>query len=181
MRSKGLKDGEVGSQSRKSVSEVRPLAPCLCPTERSERRNPCPPSCKDFRGVLHIVHDWQEPFTDGVCTFAQVKNPSVLEGFQKHHGYFMDDELQELDSSARAQKGLSFYSTKLFAVINEEPGVAAQRSDLIREYRSYLELFDAHQTVAEAARAAVDTARKRGFEKEIDGKFKCSLAYHGVA
>jgi hypothetical protein len=82
---------------------------------------------------------------------------------------------------ARSEGSGSFYPTKLFAVINEEPVVAAQKSDLIREYRSYLEVFDVHQTVAEAARAAVDTARERGFEKEIDGKFKCSLAYHGVA
>jgi hypothetical protein len=138
------------------------------------------------------MHDWSKPFND-VHTFAQVKNPTVLEAFEKHHGYFMADDLQGLDSSARAQKIASIYSTMLFATINVDrfgPGAAAQKSggfewkwwfivesDLIREYQTYLERFDAHDAAAKAARAAVDVARERWFEQEIDNKFKCSLVY----
>jgi hypothetical protein len=133
-----------------------------------------------------------------VRTLAQVKNPSVLEGFEKHHGYFMDDELQGLDSSARAQKVVLIYSTMLFAPINEHrfgPGTATQKlggyewrcwliveSDLVRDYRMYLQRFDAYDAAAKAARQAVDAARERWFEREIDIKFKSSLAYRrGVA
>jgi hypothetical protein len=139
--------------------------------------------------VAHIMQDWSEPFND-VHTFAQVKNPTVLEAFEKHNGYFMADEL---DSSARAQKVVSIYSTMLFARINEHrfwPGIVARRlggfewrwwlvvdSDLVREYRAYLDRFDAHDAATKAALAAVDGARERWFEREIDNKFKCSLAY----
>jgi hypothetical protein len=62
--------------------------------------------------------------------FPQVKNPTAIEAFEKHHGYFMDDELQGLDSSARAQKVLSIYSTMLFVPLNEHrfgPGTVAQK------------------------------------------------------
>jgi hypothetical protein len=128
----------------------------------------------------------------------QVKNPSVLEDFEKHHGYFMSGDLQGLDSSARAQKALSIYSIKLFALVNEDrfkPGAAAQKlggfkwrwwlileSDSVREYQTYLDRFDAHDAAAKAARAAVDAARERWFEVKMDSKFKCSLAYQrGVA
>jgi hypothetical protein len=138
------------------------------------------------------MHDWSEPFHD-VHTFAQVKNPTVLEAFEKHHGYFIADELQGLDPLARAQKVLSIYSTMLFAPINEHrfgPVAVAQKlggferkwwlvveSDRIREYQTYLHRFDAHDGVGKAARAAVDTARERWFEQKIDNMFKCSLAY----
>lgn len=105
----------------------------------------------------------------------------------------MEDELRGMDPPARAQKVLSIYSTMLFASLNEHrfgAGTVAQKlggfewkwwfrgeSDLIHEYQTYLDRFDAHDAAAEAARAAVDVARERWFEKEIDGKFKCSLAY----
>jgi hypothetical protein len=125
--------------------------------------------------------------------FLQVKNPTAIEAFEKHHGYFMDDELQGLDSSARAQKVLLIYSTMLFAPLNEHrfgPGTVAQKlgvfewrwwlrgkSDLIREYHTYLYRIGAHDAAAKAARAAVNAARERWFEREIDIKFKCSLAF----
>jgi hypothetical protein len=123
----------------------------------------------------------------------QVKNPRGLEDFEKHHGYFMSGDLQGLDSSARAQKALSIDSTKLFALVNEDrfkPGAAAQKlggfewqwwliveSDSVREYRTYLQQFDAHDAVAEAATAVVDAARDRWFEEKMDSKFKRSLGY----
>jgi hypothetical protein len=110
----------------------------------------------------------------------------------------MHDELQGLDSSARSQKFASAYSTMLFAPINVDrfgPGAAAQKlggfewrwwliveSDLVREYQTYLDRFEAHDTAAEAARAVVDAARDRWFEEKMDSKFKRSLAYQrGVA
>jgi hypothetical protein len=133
-----------------------------------------------------------QPF-DGMHTFAQVKNASALEAFERHYGYFIDDELRGLDSLARAEKVVSIYSTALYAPINEQrfgPGTLAQKlggfewqwwliveADLVREYRTYLERFDAHGAAAEAARQAVDAARERWFEKEIESKFKSSLAY----
>jgi hypothetical protein len=123
----------------------------------------------------------------------QAKNRYVLKDFEKHYGYFMHDELQGLDSSARAQKIASAYSTMLFAPINVDrfgPGTAAQKlggfecqwwliveSDSIREYRTYLQQFDAHDATAEAARAVVDAARDRWFEEKMDSKFKLSLGY----
>jgi hypothetical protein len=131
--------------------------------------------------------------SNSVRTFAQVKNLSDLEVFERHYGYFIDDELQGLDSSARAPNVVSIYSTTLFAPINEHrfgPCTAAQKlgsfewkwwlvveSDLIRDYRTYLDRFDAHDAAAKAARAAVDAARERWFESEIDIKFKSSLLY----
>jgi hypothetical protein len=123
----------------------------------------------------------------------QVKNPSVLEDFEKHHGHFMSGDLQGLDSSARAQKIASAYSTMLFAPINVDrfgPGAAAQKlsgfewqwwliveSDSVREYRTYLQQFDTHDAAAETARAVVDAARERWFEEKMDSNFKCSLGY----
>lgn len=110
----------------------------------------------------------------------------------------MLDELQGLDSLARAEKVVSTYSMTLFAPINEHrfgPGGVAQKlggfewkwwlrgeSDLIQDYQTYLDRFDAHDAAAAAARAAVDGARERWFEREIDIKFKCSLTYRrGIA
>jgi hypothetical protein len=146
------------------------------------------------------MHDWFDLriSANSVRTFAQVKNRSALEAFERHYGYFIDDELRGLDSSGRAQKVVSFYSTTLFAPVNEHrfgAGTVAQKlggfewkwwlrgeSDLIREYQTYLDRFDAHDAAAKAARAAVDAARERRFEREIDIKFKCSLAYRrGIA
>jgi hypothetical protein len=125
--------------------------------------------------------------------FPHVKNSTALKTFQKHHGYFMLDELRGLDPPARAQKIFAIYSTTLFAPIYEHrfgPGNVAQKlggfewrwwliveADLIREYRTYLGRFDKHISAAEAARQAVDAAREWWFEKEIDIKFKSSLAY----
>jgi hypothetical protein len=141
------------------------------------------------------VHDWFDLWisANSVRAFSQVMNPTALKAFEKHHGYFIDDELQGLDSSARAQKVLSIYSTMLFAPLNEHrfgPGTVAQKlggfewrwwlreeSDLIWEYQMYLDRFDAHDAAAKAARAAVDAARERWFEREIDIKFKSSMAY----
>jgi hypothetical protein len=55
-------------------------------------------------------------------------------------------------------------------------------SDLIREFQTYLGRFDAHDAAADAARAGEDAARERWFEREIDIKFKCLLAYRrGIA
>jgi hypothetical protein len=138
--------------------------------------------------LVAITH----PF-NGVRTFAQVKNSSALEAFERHYGYFIDDELRGLDSSARAEKVVSIYSMALFAPINEhrfKPGTLAQKlggfewrwwliveADLIRDYRTYLERLDKHVLAAEAARQAVDAARERWFEKEIESKFKSLLAY----
>jgi hypothetical protein len=105
----------------------------------------------------------------------------------------MSGDLQGLDSSARAQKALSIYSTMLFAPINVDrfgPGTAAQKlggfdwrwwliveSDSVREYQTYLIRFNAHDAAAKAARAAVDAARERWFEEKMDSKFKRSLGY----
>jgi hypothetical protein len=127
-----------------------------------------------------------------VClyTFAQVKNRSAFEAFKRY--YFINNELRGLDSLARAEKVVSNYSTALYAPINEHrfgPGTLAQKlggfewqwwliveADLVRGYRKYLERFDAHDAAAKAAKQAVDAARERWFEKQMDEKFKCSLA-----
>jgi hypothetical protein len=139
------------------------------------------------------------PYHPTACAlFPQVKNPTALKAFEKHNGFFMGDELRGLDPLVRAQKVVSVYSTTLFAPINEHrfgPGAVTQKlggfewkwwlrgkSDLIQDYQTYLDQFDAHDAAAKAARAAVDAARERWFEREIDIKFKCSLAYRrGIA
>jgi hypothetical protein len=139
------------------------------------------------------------PYHPTTCAlFPQVKNPTALKAFKKLHGYFMLNELQGLDSSTRAQKVVSIYLTTLFAPVNKHrfgPGTVTQKlggfewkwwlrekSDLIQDYQTYLDRFDAHDAAAAAARAAVDAARERWFEREIDIMFKCSLAYRrGIA
>jgi hypothetical protein len=53
------------------------------------------------------------------CALFAGQKSERLEGFEKHDGSFVDDELQGRDSSARAQKVISFYSTTLFAPMHQ--------------------------------------------------------------